>query len=192
MGANLNTVFVVDVESTCWDTKEEQGNQPNEVIEIGICSIDIKSGKVSDPASYIINPQFTKVSPFCTELTGWTQADIEAGANMRTTLAAIAADYGMTRHHVWFSCGEYDRIKLSSYERGGVGELYGIPAEENPFDMMRSHINIKTLFALKHALKREIGMAAMLKMMNAQLEGRHHNGADDAWNIAKIVKYVLS
>ena len=72
-----------------------------------------------------------------------------------------------------------------------MGALYGIQADVNPFDIM-NHVNIKTLFAVKHGLKKEIGMDRMLQMMGATLEGRHHNGADDAFNIAKIVKHVLS
>lgn len=191
MAANLNTVFVVDVESTCWKTREEQGSKPNEIIEIGIVAVDTKSGKVTEPASFLIKPQYSEVSAFCTELTGWTPADIEGGGEIRATLQAIAAEFGFTKNHIWFSCGEYDRIKLSSYTSGGVGDLYGIDYNGNPFEQFRSHVNIKTLFALKHGLSKELGMAKMLNLIKQPLDGRHHNGGDDAWNIAKLVKHVL-
>ena len=84
MSADLSRVFVCDVESTCWETREEQGSMPNEVIEIGICVLDRKQG-IIDVSSYVIKPAYTKVSPFCTQLTGWTQEAIDEGATMHAT-----------------------------------------------------------------------------------------------------------
>jgi inhibitor of KinA sporulation pathway (predicted exonuclease) len=190
MSANLTKVFVVDVEATCWETPEEQGTQPNEVIEIGICELNVKTGKIDNGSSYVIQPRFTKVSAFCTQLTGWTQEAVDNGGLIIPTLQQIEKDYGLTKNHLWFSCGEYDRIKLGCQGGGSLGVLYGVPRSENPFDRMR-HVNIKTLFALKHKLPRELGMAKMLNKLGEKLEGRHHNGCDDALNIAKIVKHIL-
>lgn len=191
MGANLRKVMVVDVEATCWATKEEQGDQPNEIIEIGICSFDIQTRKTENLASYVVKPRFTKISKFCTELTGWTQAQVDLGNDVSVILPLIVDDYGLTKDHIWFSCGEYDRVKLGSQGKGSLLGLYGISRELNMFDQMR-HVNVKTLFALKHRLSREKGMASMLTHLKLNLEGRHHNGADDAFNIAKIVANVLS
>jgi inhibitor of KinA sporulation pathway (predicted exonuclease) len=191
MGARLDTVFVVDVEATCWKTREEQGTKPNEIIEIGICKLNIRSGAVTDAAGYVVKPRFTNVSAFCTELTGWTQADMDGGADIGPTIQQIGDEYGMTKDHIWFSCGEYDRVKLGSDGSGGsLFKLYGITRDNNPFAQMR-HFNIKTLFGLKHKLSKEKGMDGMLAMLGEKLEGRHHNGADDAFNIAKIVRSVL-
>lgn len=193
MGANLSRVFVVDVEATCWETPEEQGDQPNEVIEIGICALELKTGRIIDPSGYVVKPRRTKVSEFCTKLTGWTQAAVDEGSDIVDVLPAIVADYGITKNHVWFSCGEYDRIKLgSSDEAGSLRSLYGVQRADNPFAFMRAHMNIKTLFAMKHHLPREMGMARMLSHIGEKLEGRHHNGCDDAMNIAKLVRHVLS
>lgn len=191
MGARLDTVFVADVEATCWETRTEQGTMPNEIIEIGICKLHIKTGEISDISSYVVKPRFTKVSPFCTSLTGWTQAAVDDGADIAPTLLAIAQDYGMTKDHVWFSCGEYDRVKLGCGGRGSVRDLYGIGRDGSMFEQMR-HVNIKTLFGLKFKLGKEMGMDRMLQHIGEKLEGRHHNGADDAANIAKIVRKVLS
>jgi inhibitor of KinA sporulation pathway (predicted exonuclease) len=182
---------VVDVEATCWATKEEQGDQPNEVIEIGICELIMATGERCNGASYVVKPRFTKVTPFCTELTGWTQEAIDEGADIAPTIRQIKEDYGITNLDIWFSCGEYDRVKLGCDGRASLGGLYGVKHHDNPFSLAR-HNNIKTLFALKHRLSKEMGMDRMLKHMGEKLEGRHHNGADDAWNIAKIVHYTLS
>jgi inhibitor of KinA sporulation pathway (predicted exonuclease) len=52
-------------------------------------------------------------------------------------------------------------------------------------------LNVKTLFALLHALPREVGMAAALTRLGFPLEGTHHRGGDDAWNIAAILGALL-
>ena len=192
MGALLDIGFVVDVEATCWETREEQGSKPNELIEIGVAVLEYATGNVIDRASLVIRPRFTTVSPFCTELTGWTQeAIMEQGKDIARALREFRAQFNPKPEHVWYSCGNYDRNMLSSKTQKGIGALYGVQADVNPFDMM-NHVNIKTLFALKHKLKKEKGMAAMLEMIGGTLEGRHHNGSDDALNIAKIVVHTLS
>lgn len=186
-------MIVIDVECTCWETREEQGDRPNEIIEIGICELQ-KTAGVQNISSYLVKPQFSGISPFCTELTGWRPEDVADAPDLKTVLRAIGSDYKLTGDLVWFSYGEYDRVKLSSNvgERGGVNWLYGIERQDNPIARMRSHVNIKTLMALKEGLSKELAMDRALRFYGETLDGRHHNGADDAANIAKIVRRVLS
>lgn len=191
MGADLRRILVVDVEATCWETREEQGDRPNEVIEIGICELHLRTGDCALPTSYLIKPRFTEVSPFCTQLTGWTKEQIAEGGDIGDTLKAIKQDYGIDRDTLWCSYGEFDRIKLASDGRASVNGLYGIHRSDNPFAQMRSHLNIKTLFAIKKGLRDEVAMDKALRIAGLELEGRHHNGADDAFNIAKLARLVL-
>lgn len=194
MGANLTKFFCVDIEATCWATPEEQGDLPNEVIEIGICEVRPKTKEITNKRSYVVKPRTTPITPFCTELTGWTQKAVDQGSDITIALKNIEQDYQITKHYVWMSFGEYDRMKLSSDrgQSGGLLDLYGIERHENPFAYMRAHYNIKTLMALKEGLQKELGMARALQYYGLTLEGRHHNGADDAYNIAKIANKVLS
>lgn len=193
MRIDTRHVYVVDVEATCWASDEERGTQPNEVIEIGICRLEMKTGKVDEVSSYIVKPQFTTVSPFCTSLTGWTQEQIDVGGTMLATLAAIRENYRLGNDNVWFSWGEYDRVKLSSneHERGGVLDLYGIQRQDNIFSRMK-HFNAKSLMMLRERHEKGMGMARALNYYGLTLDGRHHNGADDAANIAKLVHRILT
>lgn len=184
-----NEVLVLDIEATCWETKEEQAGRPNEIIEIGVAVLNVKTGAITNAAGYVVKPKFTKVSPFCTQLTGWTQEEVDQGVDITTTLQAIQLDYDLQDNDCWFSCGRYDRRMLDTNARGSVGDLYGVKRDQNVFVRME-HFNIKTLFGLKRREKAR-GMDGMLKAIGETLEGRHHNGADDAYNIAKIVRYVL-
>lgn len=203
MGADVKRILICDIEATCWSTRDEQGKKPNEVIEIGMCELELRSGGyIGNGRSYVVKPRFTEISPFCTELTGWTQEAVDKGKDITEVLALIKQDYRMSSESVWFSCGEYDRAKLSSDPnvRGSLGQIYSDIENQwlqhaqdplNPFHSAR-HFNIKTLFALKHRLNKEMGMDKMLSYIGEKLEGRHHNGMDDALNIAKIVRSVLT
>lgn len=192
-GADLSRILVVDVEATCWETREDQGMFPNEIIEIGMCSLNIDTLEVSGKSTYLVKPQFSHVSPFCTELTGWTQTSVQYAPEIDEVLQNITTDFKMTKDTVWASYGEFDRVKLSSDVglKSGLYGLYEIERFMNPFASARTHLNVKTLMAFKEKLSNEMSMERALKYYGIELEGRHHNGADDAWNIAKILKKVL-
>ena len=188
-----NRIIIVDVEATCWETKEEQGQHPNEVIEIGACELDLTSGVISKLTSIAVKPEFTYVNDFCTQLTGWTQQTIDAeGLTIQEALAAFTDIFNPTDKTMWGSYGAYDRNMLGSrFDYGSLGKLYGVKREENPFEYMAWHVNIKDEVACFLKLDRGIGMAKALGKFGLTLEGRHHNGADDAYNIAKIRRHML-
>lgn len=191
--SKLHTVIVVDIEATCWKTDEERGKQVNEIIEIGACSLDLTSGNILERASITVKPRFSVVSEFCTELTGWTQADVGSGLDIVDAFKEFTKIFNPAKGTSWFSYGEYDRVKLSSCTgKNGVYPMYNISAQDNPFDRMHSHFNVKTLMMLKNRTPKEMGMAKALEYYGIPLEGRHHNGLADALNIAKIVQCVLA
>jgi inhibitor of KinA sporulation pathway (predicted exonuclease) len=53
------------------------------------------------------------------------------------------------------------------------------------------HVNAKAVFTGARGLRRRPGMAKALELAGLPLEGRHHSGADDAWNIAGIVLQLV-
>ena len=83
---------------------------------------------------------------------------------------------------MWASWGDYDRRQFERVcKEFGVGYPFGI-----------SHLNVKTLFSLVHGLSQEIGMDMAYDHLKLQMEGTHHRGADDAWNIAGLLADLLS
>jgi inhibitor of KinA sporulation pathway (predicted exonuclease) len=55
-----------------------------------------------------------------------------------------------------------------------------------PYPFSSRHSNAKQVYAAAHSLPR-LGMAQALAHAGLPLEGRHHCGEDDAWNIAALV-----
>ncbi|WP_241613214.1 hypothetical protein [Rhizobium sp. SSA_523] len=41
-----NPILIIDLEATCWDSRPPRG-QESEIIEIGVCIMDAKTGTIS-------------------------------------------------------------------------------------------------------------------------------------------------
>lgn len=176
----FDKIITVDVESTCWRTKEEQGNQPMEVIEIGVCSLDVQTFDISRKKSYIVRPKFSNVSEFCTELTGYTWDNVKAGMPFENACNKLAKEYG-TRNKVWASWGDYDR---SHFERE-------CRAKKARYPFGKSHINVSSLFTLMKGNSKKSSVGRALESIGFTFEGTPHKGCDDAWNTARILRYLL-
>jgi inhibitor of KinA sporulation pathway (predicted exonuclease) len=175
----LDQILVIDVEATCWPSAPPEG-QESEIIEIGICPLDVMTGERLDKRSILVKPENSKVSEFCSQLTSLTQKQVDKGLSFRKACALLEREYG-SKKRVWASYGDYDRsLFVRQCEARDVDYPFGA-----------SHINVKSLFGIMHCLPYEIGMARALAMLGMELEGRHHRGEDDAWNIALLLSHLL-
>ena len=179
MVKKLDKLIVIDIEATCWKSNIPEG-QKNEIIEVGICLIDLENHQISDNRSLMVKPQNSEISEFCTELTTLTQEDVDKGMTLKEACEIIEKDY-LSKSRVWASYGAYD---LKQFTKECLDKNISYPFNVN-------HINVKTLFALKNKLSKEVGMSEALKILNIELEGTHHRGVDDAKNIAKIMIELL-
>ncbi|MEJ7734790.1 MAG: 3'-5' exonuclease [Polyangiaceae bacterium] len=175
MASDLDKVVVVDLEATCWEGQPPAGEQP-EIIEIGVCLLDISRGAREDKRSIMVKPMRSRVSPFCTKLTTLTQADVDKGISLADACAELAK-LGKRCGRTWASWGDYDRLQL-----GRECDEHKI---ELPFG--RTHLNVKNLFALRRGSSREPGLDKAMEELSLPMEGKHHRGADDAWNVAKLL-----
>ncbi|HBE20945.1 MAG TPA: DNA polymerase III [Cyanobacteria bacterium UBA11149] len=179
MSKKLDRIIVIDIEATCWQAKPPSGEE-SEIIEIGICVLDPWSKKNIEKDSILIKPIKSNISDFCTKLTTLTQAEVDKGISFYEACKILKDQY-LTDRRVWASYGEYDKNQFQKQ-----CQSFGV---KYPFTSQ--HINVKTLFALVHSLPREVGMAQALELLNIPLEGTHHRGGDDAWNIGKILSKLL-
>ena len=180
MARKLDKIVVVDIEATCWNGKTPD-DMESDIIEIGICLLDVHTGEITDNRGIMVTPERSTISPFCTELTTITPELIaQEGIPFKEALKILKNEYD-TQSRAWASFGAYD---LKQFQRQCTALKRGYPFGP-------SHINVKTLFALKQKLGHELGMAGVLKMLNIPLEGTHHRGVDDAKNIAKILREIL-
>lgn len=178
MGEGGRLINVVDVEVTCWEVGPPAG-QLSEIIEIGLTVVDIVSHVRISRHRILVRPERSTVSAFCSELTGLTQADVESGICFSEACRTLATEH-VAEKRGWVSWGDYDRKQfLRQCEATSTGYPFG-----------RRHINAKAVFATAFNLPRPVGMARALEIAELPLEGRHHRGDDDAWNIAALVLHL--
>lgn len=177
----LNKILVIDVESTCW---AQQTYQQNEIIEIGMCELILLKNNMYDiknNRSVYIKPLHSEVSEFCTELTGLTKEYIDKhGIMPEDAYREIYKEYGKS-NTIWASYGDYDR---KMFER--MSTLYNIK-----YPLGRTHLNVKTLFALSASLDKEAGLGEAVRLSGRIFSGTQHCGMDDAYNITKILQDLL-
>jgi inhibitor of KinA sporulation pathway (predicted exonuclease) len=174
-------ILVVDIEATCWENNAVPPGETNEIIEIGACLLDTHTFEPSQRISIFVKPEHSTISPFCTQLTTITPAMIaEHGIDFASACAKLETLYE-SRGRLWSSWGNYDR-RIFEIQCKASGVRY-------PFSDY--HVNVRKLFARYEQAKHLPGMAKALELLQLPLEGTHHRGDDDAWNIAKIFGVLL-
>jgi inhibitor of KinA sporulation pathway (predicted exonuclease) len=175
----LDQILVIDVEATCWQGDPPPG-QDAEIVEIGLCILDVATGRRGDNPSILVRPVHSTISDYCTQLTTLTQEEVEAGVSLREACDMLRHKH-RSRERLWASYGDYDRKQFKRECRA-----HGI---DYPFG--DGHINVKSLFALVRGLPGEVPLDRAMAMAGFPLEGTHHRGADDAWNIARLLADIL-
>lgn len=179
MKINADKILVIDVEATCWEGNPPPGMQ-NEIIEIGLCLLDVRTRRPEGKRSIMVRPQRSTVSPFCTQLTTITPEMAAKGVSFSEAIDILFDDYDAP-NLPWASYGEYDKNQFRR-QCASAGVDY-------PFS--DTHINVKTSIAEARNWHKPVGMHSALAKLNLPLLGTHHRGHDDAWNIACILATML-
>jgi inhibitor of KinA sporulation pathway (predicted exonuclease) len=148
MARKLDQILVIDVEATCWEDGPPAG-ESSDIIEIGVCPVEVATGRRLEAWSVFVHPERSRVSTFCAALTTITPEQAESGVPFADACATLAQRFG-ARDRVWASWGDYDRRQFERQcQDMGVSYPFG-----------PTHFNVKTLFALAAELPHESGMAA--------------------------------
>ena len=179
------SINIIDLETTCWanDRDIPQG-EVRDIIEIGIVELAFPTLEIKNKRSILVHPSRSRLSKFCVELTTITEELLAAGAVSFIDALDFLRDKYNSQERTWASWGAFDRIALQ-----GQCEDLGIPYKKY---FGRNHINLKNLYSLVRGLPYELGMASALEREGIPLEGTHHRGHDDAFNIAKIAQRMFA
>ena len=179
MAQVLDKILVIDVEATCWEGDPPAG-QTSDIIEIGLCVLDVATGERSTPRAIMVKPERSTLSEFCIKLTTITPEMLADGLTFAEACELLREEYRAHRR-TWASYGDYDRLQFSKQcEDWGISYPFG-----------RTHINVKNLLALQLGLKKEVGLQRGCGLLGLTFEGTIHRGFDDAWNIAAVLDRVL-
>ncbi|MGW4631939.1 exonuclease domain-containing protein [Nocardia sp. NPDC004415] len=179
MRTDSGLLNVVDIEATCWTGSPPPG-QTSEIIEIGLTVVDLATHTRVSKHGILVRPTRSTVGEFCTELTGLTRQQVDTGVEFAEACRVLTTDFAAGTRP-WASWGDYDRKQFFVQ----CAET-GVPYPFGP-----RHTNAKQVFAESYGLRRRQGMAGALGIAELPLEGRHHRGEDDAWNIGALITHVL-
>lgn len=174
-------IIVLDIEATCWERGKRPPDMHNDIIEIGICKYVVATEEITEVSRYYIVPERSEISPFCTGLTGITPEIVaEKGIPFSEACRQINKQYN-TDKRAWAAYGAYDKQLIDEHCLS-----LNVP---NPFS--DTFLNIKALFAYKNKIEKNRGLTEELHMINQTFEGTLHNGQDDAYNAAKLLRWIL-
>ena len=175
-------IVVVDIEHTC----TMDGSIPpeeREIIEINAVLIDTCSLQIIDEFSELIRPiTHPKLSQFCTELTGITQAELDVAAHFPEVFAHFIDWLPDNSDYVLATWGSYDIVQLN------------IDCAVHGMAAFKPSINLNLKIAFKEArnLKKKVGLKRALEIANLSYEGSHHRALDDAKNTAKLLPLIFN
>lgn len=179
MARQLDVVLVIDVESTCWEGPPPPG-QTSEIIEIGLCPLDLRTLERTEKRSILVKPVQSEISEFCTSLTTLTPGMFADAATLADAVRTLKKEF-RSKDRLWASWGDYDRRQ---FERVCKDQNIGYPFGP-------SHLNVKSLFATAVGSDHEMGLDGAYERLGLEMEGTHHRGDDDAWNIAGLLCRLL-
>jgi inhibitor of KinA sporulation pathway (predicted exonuclease) len=174
-------LLVVDLEATCCDAGTIEKHE-SEIIEIGAIIVSLISKEEVYSFNEFIKPvRHPKLTPFCTQLTSITQADVDNAKSLKEVMSAWKQSLQpYNGSYVMCSWGNYDRNHIIS-----DCEYFDV---KNPLD--GNHLNLKAAFAKKQKIKR-CGLQRALSFAGLEFEGQHHRGIDDAHNIVRLLDYCI-
>ncbi len=172
--------LVIDLEATC-DQNDRIPRDETEIIEIGAVLVDGGTlAPVAEHQTFLRPVRHPQLTPFCTELTSITQADL-AGAPLFPQAIRDLSRFIGGRDALFCSWGEYDRNQFKrDARRHGVALPFG-----------GRHLNLKKQFSAQLGEERLYGMDGALRRVGLNLVGTHHRGIDDARNIARLLPWCL-
>ncbi|KAL7751084.1 hypothetical protein RI367_003664 [Sorochytrium milnesiophthora] len=196
--------LVVDVEATC--VEEVRFDYPNEIIEFPCILLDAATGDKIDEYHAFVKPKVnTQLSPYCRQLTGIQQSDIDKAPLFADMLADF--EEWLCKHELLLPAGagesaEYTRNPLKSFcfVTDGPWDLRDFVQKtciandlERPWYLC-SVVDLRKYFlrTVKHGDRDErTSLDGMLQHLGMSFEGRAHSGADDTHNIARIVQALV-
>lgn len=168
---------VLDLELSCYPGGVFPPDERQEIIEIGLTTVDLARMKVLKVRSIPIIPTMSSISPYCTELTGWTQRALKRqGCTFKVAVRRLVEKYGSRNRLLVFD---------SAKDREAIDwqcSLFGLPS---PFG--QSELNVSVLYSVFTGDFRNVKLEEKLNRLGLAFEGVPHRADVDSLNIARLM-----
>jgi inhibitor of KinA sporulation pathway (predicted exonuclease) len=169
--AKYNRMLFVDVELTCWEGAPPEGEQ-SELIAFGIVDLRTDDLAIRREKLFLVSPQVSTISPFCTTLTGITPKEAAAAPPLPEVVCTIRKTFGQCD---WCAWGRDDALIRESCERAGA-ELPFLGAFHDLAAQVRGLLGLTYRLGLDEALER----------FDLDWEGTPHDALADARNLGRL------
>uniref|UniRef100_A0A671TQJ2 GRF-type domain-containing protein n=1 Tax=Sparus aurata TaxID=8175 RepID=A0A671TQJ2_SPAAU len=195
-------LIVIDFESTCW---REKNNYGQEIIEFPAVLLNTSTGEVESEFHTYVQPQeHPTLSDFCTELTGITQMQVEAGIplqiclsrfsrwlqNLRLNMGVIFSNIQQRTSATTASQKLCTFLTWSDWDLGVCLQYECKRKQLHKPDVLNSWIDLRSTYRLFYARKPK-GLNGALQDLGIQFSGREHSGLDDARNTAHLAARMM-
>ena len=186
---NFDYLLILDFEANCYNKDEEVSKTnpvvENEIIEFPCLALNTKTKEVEFKFHLYVKP-LQKLTPFCTNLTGIEQSTVDVGEKLEDVLVYFDSwlkESGILEtNFIFCTCGDWDLKTCLK------NDCFNKKIEYNQY--FKRWINIKNAFSEVSGTKK-VGMPQMLDYFKLKLDGKHHSGIDDCYNISKIAIELL-
>lgn len=176
----LDYYLVIDLEATC-DENHRIVRERTEIIEIGAVLVQADTLLIVDELQTFVKPVLhPQLTPFCTQLTSITQAQVDSAPRFPQALEQLRAFIG-THTARFCSWGDYDK---NQFAREATRNRVPLP-------FAHGHLNLKRAFSERLGEARPYGLGQALRRVGLRFEGTAHRGIDDARNIARLLPLIL-
>lgn len=186
---------VLDFEATC-DNKGQL--TPQEIIEFPVVLVNASKGQTIDVFhSYCRPTAHPKLTKFCMDLTGISQAQVDTAPLFPQVLASFQ---DWLRDQVcFFSISfltleelEEDEIAFVTCGDWDLGTMLPDACARYKLEVptvFHQWIDLKSIFQTAYNLprKKKPSFKQMMEYLVLPIQGRHHSGKDDALNMASII-----
>jgi inhibitor of KinA sporulation pathway (predicted exonuclease) len=178
---NFNLVNVLDTELTCYADGVFPQGEKQEIIEFGLTTVDLRTLQIVKTVSIPVIPVMSTVTPFCTELTGWTMAKLQKqGVTYAEACRRLLAKHGSLNRLL---------VTDSNGDLASVREQCALMGVDFPFG--DDHHNVSSLLSVITGQRRNMGLVENLAQLGLAFEGRQHRADVDSANIARVYIKVV-
>jgi inhibitor of KinA sporulation pathway (predicted exonuclease) len=173
--SKYNRILCIDVEMTCWEGEPPAG-EVSEMIALGIVDLKTDDLEIKREQQFLIRPQFSTISPFCSTLTGITPNEGAGAPPLAEVLRTVRKTFGQGD---WCAWGRDDELIRESCDRAGA---------EFPFPGLFHDLaaQVRLLLGLTYRLSLDEALARF----NLDFEGPAHDALADARNLARLFMEV--
>ena len=176
--------LVIDLEM-CKVPKNYRGKNykyASEIIQVGAVLLDEEYKEIGTLCQYV-HPEFGILDYFITNLTGIEKGQIKNAPKLKDALIHMA-DWLGEREYKVFAWSKSDYWQLDH-------EIKSKKLNDEKLDeLMKPErwVDYQEIFGKKYNFEQAVGLQEALMLCDIEPDGRMHDGLDDAWNTARLLK----